>query len=275
MISAFYRHGMFSDSKSMDFLVGALEETGLFGSANNECYEWRNRVVATGLCLATKVVRTAPDGCVLLVGHSQGGLVCRVAAVLLAGTHLTNCGQFTETILKWQDRFNVPELTPRKLAVVTIATPNAGAMTFGQMSVAAQISGRAIKEAARIGGFHNLEDLTTPVLFQEFENWSVKAKYLSISGVCVNRYDRRWVHNLAELLPIRRVSIRFDIPNDLIVEDSSTDLRQSLIRSEVDLAGSYRHVRAYPKSILLDHSSVRESDEVVRVIIENLDWLFD
>ena len=176
MISPFYRHGIFSDSKRMAFLTRELGKTGRFGEPNNEDYEWRNEVADSGLELAGKVVATASGEPVLLVGHSQGGLVCRMAAIALAGTYLGTCGQLTTRILRWQRQHRVPKATPMKLAVVTIATPNAGGMTFGQMSVTAELSGRAIMATANRGGFHNLKDLTTPRLFQEFEKWQVDAR---------------------------------------------------------------------------------------------------
>ena len=79
---------------------------------------------------------------------------------------------------------------------------------------------------------------------------------------------------MRELVPGLRASIRFDLPNDGIVEDSSTDLRQSLMLPEVDLACRYRHVRAYPDSVNLNHFEVKESAEVVNEIMKRLDWLF-
>ena len=274
-ILPFYRHGVLSDSKSMAWLACQLEQTNRFCKPNNKDYEWRDEVVDSGLNLAKEVLETARGGDVLLVGHSQGGLVCRVAAVALAGEHVGTCGQFTKRIIQWRSRNGAPKEGSMKLGVVTIATPNAGALTFGQISVAANLLGRAIKRAASLlVGSRNLQDLTTPRLFQEFENWHVDARYLSISGVCVNRYKRGLVRDLAELWPLKRLSVRFDVPNDLLVEDSSTDLRQSLIRPEIDLINSYRHVRVYPKSISLDHWGVRRSGEVVKVIATNLDWLF-
>ena len=104
------------------------------------------------------------------------------------------------------------------------------------MSVTAELVGRTIlKTAELLSGLADLEELATPRLFQEFENWCLDARYLSISGVCVNRYSRGWVRNLAEMVPIKRVSVRFDVPNDLVVEDSSTDLRRLLWLREVDL----------------------------------------
>ena len=263
----------------MDWLacqLGQLEGFEL-DTPNNKDYKWWEKVVNAGLDLANEVIAAVRgDDNVLLVGHSQGGLVCRVATIALVGKqHDGRCGQFAERIKKWQSRNGAPKKGSMKLGVVMIATPNAGALTFGQMSVAVeQIGEPIIWILDRLGGFHNLEDLTTPRLFEELQNWCVDARYLSISGVSVNRYSRGMVHNLAEILPAIRVSVRFDVPNDGVVEDSSTDLRQSLFRPEVDLANNYRHVRAYPGSISLGHFGVRRSGEVVKVIETNLKWLF-
>ena len=278
MISVFYRHGILSDNGSMACLAGKLGEQKEITHSYNYAYDWKDQIVTSGFQLAREVLEYNTTEHVMLVGHSQGGLVCRVAAVALKGRSIRNCGPFTNIITEWQrcNGNNVFNEGERRLAVVTIATPNAGAMSFGQMSVAAELLGRTIMETTSLlTKLRNLEDLTTPRLFQEFEKWHVDARYLSISGVCVNRYSRGAVRNLAELWPLRRVSVRFDVPNDLLVEDSSTDLRQSLIRPEIDLTDNYRHFRAYPRSISLNHSGVRESDEVGNLIVENLNWLFN
>ena len=253
MIAPFYRHGILAKSSSMDWLANELDLTKRFSDRNNRNYNWRKSIVSSGLSLAKEVLSTASGSDVLLIGHSQGGLVCRVAAVALMGVHCNSCGRFTNDILRWQCKHKKEDRPLRRLAVVTLATPNAGAMTFGQMSVFAGLLMRTVGEAIRLAAeTSNLRDLTTPILFQEFENWKVDARYLSISGVCVNRYNRGWIRNLAELSPVERVSVRFDVPNDFVVEDSSTDLRQSLTRPEVDLSNCYRHVRAYPTSIQLN-----------------------
>ena len=229
MISPFYRHGILSNCASMAWLAQQLEQTNRFTQASNVNYSWRDNIVDSGLELARQVLAAKEKCKVLLIGHSQGGLVCRVAAVALVGTHLGTCGVYTQKIRKWQSLFSPKDDFSGKLAVVTIATPNAGAMTLGQMSLAAELTTRTALEAADLGGFHNVKDLTTPRLFEEFQNWLVDARYLSISGVSVNRYSRGSVATLAEIWPAKRVSVRFDLPNDLVVEDSSTDLRQSLI----------------------------------------------
>ena len=277
MITLFLRHGVFSDCRSMSWLAGQLYCTGKFCPPCNQGYAWMDTVVDSGLKLANSVLEAKGNSRTLLIGHSQGGLVCRVAAVALAGNHLGSNGIYTERINVWRQEQQDNEALqniPKRLAVVTIATPNAGAMSFGQMSVAAELVARTTMEAASLlHGMDNLRDLTTPRLFQEFENWIVRAKYLSISGVCVNRYCRGSVADITHLFPIKRIPVRFDLPNDNLVEDSSTDLRQSLIRPEVDLTSNYRHIRMYPNSISLNHSSVRESSDVVNVIMENLDWL--
>ena len=273
MITPFYRHGIMSNSNSMECLAKQLDKEECFSAANNECYRWRNEVVESGLSLADRVLgATATGSKVLLVGHSQGGLVCRVAAVALVGECIGKGGEVTRRIKQWQSRAETSR--GRRLGVVTIATPNAGALTFGQMSVAAELLARTVMGAARLLlGFADAKDLTTPRLFQEFENWRVNARYLSISGVCVNRYNRGLIGNLAELCPTRRVSIRFDVPNDCVVEDSSTDLRQSLFRPDVDLGANYKHVRAFPTSTVLWHSDIRDSGEVAKLIADNLRWL--
>lgn len=275
MITPFYRHGILSNSGSMTWLAHELGKTGKFYEPNNETYEWRDMILCSGLSLATSVLASGYKDKVLLVGHSQGGLVCRVAAVALTGRHLGTTSFYTQRVIDWRRKHGAPDKFSGKLAVVTLATPNSGAMSFGQMSVAAEILTKSTMEAARVlGNVCNLGDLVTPRLFQEFENWRVHAKYLSISAVCVNRYRRGLLRNLAALLPIRRISVRFDLPNDNLVEDSSTDLRQCLIRPEVDLTNCYRHTRVYPNSIELDHKSVRESSDVANVIKKNLGWLF-
>ena len=273
IIRPFYRHGIRSDHQSMLWLANKLGEQPRFAEANNEPYDWSDDVVKAGLDLAAQVVsHGAEEEAVLLVGHSQGGLVCRVAAVALVGNLLGKGGEFTQEIRKWQRKRSVKFV--KTLGVVTIAAPNAGAITFGQMSVAAELLGRTLAGATDLlDRMCNLKDLTTTRLFEEFENWRVNARYLSISAVCVNRYQRGWAQDVAELLPTRRVAVRWDVPNDGVVEDSSTDLRRSVIRPEVNLAEDYRHVRAYPGSIRLNHSSVRESPEVAKVIVENLEWL--
>ncbi len=276
MIKGFYRHGVLADKQSMNVLAQKLKK-GNVKTVNNCSYDWKMPLVESGLELADAVVSAEGTDRVLLVGHSQGGLVCRVAAVALVGECLQPGagGGITELIQQWRQKKNIPKFgTGKQLGVVTIGTPNAGAMTYGQMSVATELVGRVVTKAvALLDVVANLEDVMTPRLFQEFEKWRVDARYLSISGVCVNRYNRAVVAKLLEVLPMKRVSVRLDVPNDQVVEDSSTDLRQSVIRPEVNLADNYRHVRAYPGSISLDHSGVRESPEVAQVIVNNLCWL--
>ena len=277
MIRLFCRHGMMSDHSSMAWLASELMKTKKFCQPpDNKDYEWRAPVVDSGLELADDILTSGHSGKVLLVGHSQGGLVCRVAATALAGEPRASNEDATDQISEWQERRLKGGKFPGKLAVVSIATPNSGAMTFGQMSIAAELSARfALRAAKMLDGIFNLEDLMTPRLFKTLENWRVPAKHLSISAVRVNRYSRGTLRNLSELLPMERISVRLDLPNDTVVEDSSSDLRQSLIPPEIDVDRGYRHVRAYPGSVNLNHFNVRESKAVVSLITDSLDWLFE
>ena len=273
MITIFFRHGMGADHGSMEKLSAMLKGADGVEIGNNCTYKWKEPIVPSGLELASQVVSTEHSGGVLLVGHSQGGLVCRVAAVALTGRPAVGEGGCDE-IRQWQCGNGRKWKAGGGLGVVTIGTPNSGALTYGQMSIHVEALARTTVEAVEwLGGVANIRDLMTPRLFQELEQWRVDARYLSVSAVCVNRYSRGVIPDLANLLPFKRVSIRLDVPNDELVEDSSTDLRQSVIRPEVDLEVNYRHVRAYPRAIDLHHSSVRTSPEVAKVILEHLGWL--
>lgn len=260
----------------MAWLASELMKTKKFCQPlDNKDYEWRAPVVDSGLELADCILASGQSEKVLLVGHSQGGLVCRVAATALTGEPRASNEDATDQIIEWQELQLKGGKFPGKLAVVSIATPNSGAMTFGQMSIAAERSARFVLLAAELlDGVFNYKDLMTPRLFKTLENWRVPVRHLSISAVCVNRYSRRTLRDWSVVVPMKLISVRLDLPNDNVVEDSSSDLRQSLIPPEINLDGDYRHVRAYPGSVDLDHSNVRESKAVVNLILDNLDWLF-
>ena len=193
-IGAFYRHGVNADRESMRCLAVKLAKDNRIENLGNTSYDWRQDVTDSGLALAKEVVSEAGSHDVLLVGHSQGGLVCRVAAVALTGKLRAGMagGKVANRIAECQKK-HLKGWHCRKLGVVMIATPNAGALTFGQQSVAVewtlQFTRRFIPEIdiSEISGLHNLKDITTPRLFERLQNWEVDAKYLSISGTRVSR----------------------------------------------------------------------------------------
>lgn len=274
MKTVFVRHGILSNAKAIEGLANRLATLPDFEHMDNRDYPWKCPVIKTGLKLAEQVLdRPEKADAALLVGHSQGGLVCRVAAIALKGRPRGTCGEST-AIRDWQEKRSKARDKLVSLGVVTIATPNCGALGLGQMSMTTEVLSRAGLALADYAGLSNLKDLTTPRLFQEFEHWSVTARYLSVSGVRVNRFKKSLWDRAAEIKHVDRFAVRLEKPNDGIVEDSSTDLRQSLIRPEVDLEQCYRHARAYPHSIELGHYGIQESMHVYDVIRCNISWLF-
>ena len=267
-MNVFVRHGVLSKPSKMAWLAEQFQKLPRETRVDNEPYAWRCAVVKSGLELANQVLDATHSGPTVLVGHSQGGLVCRVAATALAGVQRGGSGTFTEHISTWQRENGTAFDRCRGLGVVTIATPNCGLLALGQLSAEAELMGWGLFRLLDHAGLHDLKDLTTPRLFREFENWRVQARYLSVSGVRVNRFGRNAGGYITDLL-----GVRLALPNDGVVEDTSTDLRHSLIRPEVDLEDSYRHARSYRNAIDLGHSDVRESEDVFAMIKENLDWL--
>lgn len=275
-MNVFLRHGILSTHDEMNRLATQFQDLPGNLRVNNQAYAWKSPVVDSGLELASQVLEATDAGPTVLVGHSQGGLVCRVAATALAGKRRSEGGTVSEKVCTWQqnnpDAFNLDN----GLGVVTIATPNCGALALGQLSAKAELMIRIGENVAArtrcsledFSGLYNLKDLTTPRLFQELQNWRVRAHYLSVSGARVNRFGRNaWGYATDGL------GVRLALPNDGIVEDVSTDLRHSLITPEVDLKDSYRHARSYPNAICLGHGEVRESPDVFAVIKDNLKWL--
>ena len=270
----FVRHGILSDSRAMATLERRLCALPDVEDVDNRDYLWKNPVVETGPELARQVLATAESGDdVLLVGHSQGGLVCRMAAIALKGTRRGTAGQPIREIQDWQKEQRERRGQVGNVGVVTIGTPNCGALTLGQMSVITELVARAALPLADYAGLYNLKYLTTPQLFRELEHWSVNANYLTVSGVRVNRFRKGLWDRAADITPADKFAVRLEKPNDGIVEDSSTDLRQSLIRPEVDLERCYRHRRAYRNSIELGHCDLQASEDVFEVIERNFSWL--
>jgi hypothetical protein len=129
--------------------------------------------------------------------------------------------------------------------VVTLATPNAGAITYGQLTVQAQLALLAAKRLAAIGGWKNFDELTTDRLFRIFQNLTIPdVRFLSISGSRVNRYRTISARTLSSVPVIGRLGLYLELPNDLIVEDSSVDLGKAPMPCELDdLATQYTHVQ--------------------------------
>lgn len=277
--TVFVRHGILSNHDKMSKLaVGIAKELSSVGHAHrpidNVSYPWNKPVLGLGLELATHVCKTvAADEPFVLVGHSQGGLVARVAAVLLAGRARPDeppRGSIRDLQMERAVRTIVPHRRGRLMGVVMVATPNAGAMTNGQLSLGLRTATAAARKLTKFFGYgNNMEDLTTDRLFSVFQKWDVapSVRYLTISGSRVNRYNKASLDDLPG--PLKMLGPRLDLPNDGLVEDSSVDLAQSTYLTELaNIEVQHRHVRTYLNCTVADHSSVHQSPIVHRIIAD-------
>ena len=258
-VRVFLCHGMRQNATDMEGIASLFARPGF--ERETVDYDWRRPVVETGLELADRVAggREQPDHTtelfahrpVLLIGFSQGGLLCRVAAAAIAGKRRAPCGELghEEAIVQRIEEWSGPRSSSGSppLAVVTIATPNSGALTFGQMSVAMRALASTLREILVVRGRHHLNDLTTDRLVRALQHFEVGADFHSFSGSRFNRFSLLSGGDLSIPGPVSgfgSLSLNLDLPNDSIVEDSSVDMRNATFLPEVDLA-RYRHYRMY------------------------------
>jgi pimeloyl-ACP methyl ester carboxylesterase len=286
------RHGIFSNANNMSTLQEKVEAWFPSATIDNDSYEWTEPVLWNGICLAENLVNRwvgAGFEHILLFGHSQGGLVCRVAVAAICeragferwvrmepyldSAYRTKALERLENLRAKDDV--VAECAKHIRLVVMLATPNAGALTHGQMALIARAFLDTAKWFASRKGLINFKELTTDRLFRILQHLKVsKVKYLSISGSKVNRYST-FNHGDLTLIPgLSRLGLYLDRPNDLIVEDSSVDLRRSPLPSEIaDLDQQYRHVRCYTDCLDVSHLSIHGNHEVFASIQQTLaEW---
>jgi pimeloyl-ACP methyl ester carboxylesterase len=290
------RHGINSSPESMEFLREWLERVE--GSEpqpemNNEAYAWKRPVLEQGIAFARRIIelyRPEKHRRIILIGHSQGGLLCRVAAVLLAGRSTVvghglsavNASAFgrdvAQLLATWtsDDRTNATRVAPALAGLVMLATPNAGAFTFGQLSLLGRLSAAGLRGLVSPFGVRDLPDLMTdrlPRLLQHYRVGSIK--YVSISGSAVSRYSGLQYEDLADLPYLGRLGVRLELPNDSVVEDVSVDLANGPLPCEIeDLAAQYEHVRAYIDCTAVAHTSIHSAPEVAELVKHRLrKWL--
>ena len=284
----FLRHGILSSAERMADLEKAIEEASVCGrriEVNNQSYLWRNSVLLNGIELATQVLeRISSQDCdhIALVGHSQGGLVCRVAAAalssreeLLQGINRAGYidGQYRREAIDKLTTLGSPEKVLQKLrGVITLATPNSGAMTFGQLAFGGKVTLGIAQLIGAAGIVVNLADLTTDRLFRILQHVKVrKIRYLSISGSAVNRFSVFSHSDLSEIPLASRLGVHLELPNDWIVEDESANIKNAVLPPEIaDVQNQYEHIRWYPDCSQVTHPGVHANSDVRQIVIRRI-----
>ncbi len=275
-------HGILSKADNMTDLRNQLHEAGMCTYAID--YAWKRSVLFNGIQLAREI-RASCARQVVLVGHSQGGLVCRVAAAALRDFPGLAAGigelRLVGNVEYQRDAANAladlgataPTSEPRVVGVATVATPNSGALTFGQLSLGARVLSSALDRFWHTTGFDNVIELTTDRLFRVLQYASVRdVSYLSMSGSYANRFRGGVTsQDLADLPIVNRLGVHLDLPNDLIVEDASVDMREAVLPTEIfDLDGQYQHIRLFRNCADVTHSGIHSNPTVVGKLI---DWI--
>src|SRR6266478_1102419 len=246
------RHGICSSRDPFVPLATYLETEFPNAEVDNQSYAWRDSVLLNGARLANHIRNKTSGRPLVLIGHSMGGLLCRVANVILCDAvgflHQVSTSA-ADLTYKEKDLRDIEGLSfdkgtmPVPNLLVTLATPNSGAMLEGQVSGIPYL----LKTAFHLFPPTNIQsvaDLTSSRLFRFLQNFSVGTPTLSISGSKGNRFARG-SGQIATWSGKR--GLRIEMPNDLIVEDRSVDLNNSILPSEIVQHGKspYEHVRCY------------------------------
>lgn len=228
---------------------------------------------------------------IILIGHSQGGLVCRLVALMMSGCDLKP--EFAEStddrqglredvwndwrrLLTYTHKLAIPsgEVGPVKrytvLGVAALASPHSGAFTMGQFSTLAGVLALGLEAfGADVLGAKNLKDLTSDRLPRLMQYMTVpKARYLSISGSSVNRYTLGCDTLLSEVASavIPNFSVQLSKPNDRIVEEDSADLTNNMLPLEVETKPE--HFSCYVNATQATHFDVYKRNEVAKRLAE-------
>lgn len=282
------RHGLFSSEKAMTSLATKIETDILPGcTIDNEPYEWKEPVLTSGIDLASHILGKLRDDPaidkIILVGHCLGGLVCRVAVASIcdhagllgsmsfrSDPYLTNA----RTALKSMDASVLVDVRRRVHSVVMLGTPNSGTFTYGQLSLLATVAFREAMRMVSSVRWKNFTELTTDKLFTLLQNVRVPdVRYLSVSGSAHSRYGAALGVKLSDVPVVSRLAPSLDLPNDMVVEDSSVDLRDAPLPCEIaDLEQQYTHVRSYIECIRLSHRDLAWDPLVVDVLKRTKVW---
>jgi pimeloyl-ACP methyl ester carboxylesterase len=270
------RHGICSSFQAFVKLAAYLQKSLPQATIDNQNYPWRDSVLVNGARLANHILKTySPDRPLVLVGHSMGGLVCRIANialrdpssfVLLVSGQMLGLGYAGTEMLEIQN-LRLTNHPPRSVErVITLATPNSGAALQGQVTGIAALLQVGINAfpPTRSG---SVADLTSDRLFRLLQNFCVDTPTLSISGSKGNRFALGSGQLTAWLT---KAGLRLEMPHDLIVEDRSVDLRNSILPNEIVQQGStpYLHMRTYLDCTDVTHTNIYDDVTVRETIVD-------
>lgn len=317
MLHIFILHGNFSAADTMAPLQSNLEThfANEPSQANAEVedapaetppvfhlveYNYKSSLVDCAIAAYAKITQQVtaigqtpddpPGDEIILIGHSQGGLVCRLLALMMTGCarKLAFAGNsdepngLPEDVWKdWQTLLSSTNKTEaessslgpakqyRVLGVAALASPHSGAFTMGQFSTLAGVMARGLKSlSADVFGAKNLKDLSSDRLPRLMQYMTVpNTKYLSISGSRVNRYTLGWDAPLSEAVSamVPNFSAQLSKPNDQIVEEESADITNHLLPLEVETEPE--HFNCYVNATDVTHFNIYKRDVVAKRLV--------
>jgi triacylglycerol esterase/lipase EstA (alpha/beta hydrolase family) len=267
-------HGFNSNASNMAQLTALLQQSLPSATIHAFDYDWKQSVVRSGAELAETIFDDVlEDQPLLLVGHSMGGLVSRVANVILSTPADFAALVPLLSYFEYQDDINALKAygfasrSKRKVnGIVTLATPNSGALLQGQVSSYMALVQWAVNRAASFR-HPSVQDLTTDRLFRLLQNFSAPTPLLSISGSKMNRFTTGAGQIVSSA---GKLGLTLTLPHDLLVEDVSVDLSKSILPNEVMHHGDapYLHLRAYENCTDVTHSSIHNIQVIADYIAD-------
>jgi hypothetical protein len=141
-----------------------------------------------------------------------------------------------------------------------LATPNSGALLQGQVSGLAALVQPVVNVFPPTQD-SSVADLTTDRLYHILKNASVATATLTISGSQSNRFAVA-SGQIGSWLGL--AGINLEMPHDMIVEDRSVNLSESILPNEITHKGSglYRHLQAYESCMDVRHTNIYDDPGV-------------